>query len=274
MLLNHSNINLACAMRFSAHASLGVALHSLPTCCIATWPHCVTTSIVIIKQPDGNVPLHADLLPQALACLRRQHYPALADILAAASASGMSPEDTATNQLPAALEPVRAHLASLARTAAASEPGAAMPPATSADAAAVEGTAAAAPVRDAAMASSGSAAEQPGQQTSEALAAADPASPEQGRGALPLGHSEALCEAAQWLVLLVVAAARAQLPPQGLALLADLTQLLFCRAGPTAPPGNNLLQVRLNQCFGIMRQSQLNSGLTGVCALHGLLHRK
>ena len=206
-----------------------------------------------------------DLISQALTCQRRQHLPALADMLAAASASGASPADAAT--MPPALEPVRAHLASLARTAAADNAGAATPPATSANASAEEGEAAAALVRDAALASCGPAAEQPEQQPAEAQAAGDPPNPEQGRGALPLGHSEALGQAAQWLVLLVVAAARARLPTHGLALLANLAQLLFCRAGPTAPTGGNLVHVRLVSM--LLRHTCITGGFRvdgGVCA--------
>ncbi len=51
-------------------------------------------------------------------------------------------------------------------------------------------------------------------------------------------------EAAQWLVVLVMAAARVRLPPQGLALMADLAQLLYCRAGPAAGAAPNLAQLR------------------------------
>lgn len=142
-----------------------------------------------------------------------------------------------------------------------------MPPATSANAAAVEGKAAAAPVQDAALASCGPAAELPEQQPEGARAAGDPASPEQGIGALPLGHSEALGQAAQWVVLLVVATARERLPPQGLTLLADLAQLLFCAAGPTAPPGHNLVQVRLDPV--LWRRASIAAGSRtdgGMCA--------
>lgn len=57
--------------------------------------------------------------------------------------------------------------------------------------------------------------------------------------------AEALSAAAQWLALLTAAAARAPLPPQGLALLADLAQLLFYCAGPAAGAGPNLAAVRL-----------------------------
>lgn len=145
-----------------------------------------------------------------------------------------------------------------------------MPPAASASAAAVEGKAAA-PVQDAALASCEAAAEQPEQQPAEAPGAADPPGPRRGSGALPLGHSAVLGEAAQWLVLLVVAAARARLPPQGLSLLADLAQLLFCRAGPTAPPGCNLVQVCLTST--LWRHTTINGSwfmrgqelCTGTC---------
>ena len=201
------------------------------------------------------MPAQAALLSHALVIIlslpgvvyqRRQHLPTLADALAAATAPQTSIADAAANHHPAALEPVRAYLALQARKAVAAEAGAATPSPAPGDAAAVGGQAAVAPAQDEERVSWAAAVARPEQQPAGARAAADPSGPRQGPGG---NLGEALGEAAQWLVLLVVAAARARLPPQGLALLADLAQLLFCCAGPTAPPGHNLVEACPNQFF-------------------------
>lgn len=169
-------------------------------------------------------------------------------MLAAAAAAPAAPADALARGSAAALQAIRAHLAVPLLGAAPESSSSALdgPPAGSApasDAAELSES----PSHQAAATSDAGGAVHVGVAAAHTGGAAREAgsSPRRGRscgGAVAPG--EALGKAAQWLVVLVMAAARMRLPPQGLALMADLAQLLYCRAGPAAGAAPNLAQLR------------------------------